>query len=343
MPWKMVNVNGKRVSLKEAVDEIFSNQDELTNSIYVTLKLYGKGSCKIHSTKRGVSDGDKKIVTNERYVVMPWKAVNMHGKNGENDKHVTLEKEVHEIISYKESVDKEHERREAEREEIERKCAEYYEAHMKSEMERLNNWVDWYEVKLNEIREAPIDSRLRMLERLYRISERNKCTGVTITSAGVINLVNYPVYPPELKILECNDNEENPFCNAPMASSLLAGCKLYSQINYFKQIIRSYQGRDDDSDKNVKKVKPLIDCSQLDDLQLEEVRILDISVSCQLTGRLPREDLNDDYERLLFHFYNTFYNESIKLFRKTIRYRTNVLYHLLNKLARLQMLTIFNS
>ena len=76
MPWKIVNVDGKRVSLKEAVDEIFSNQDELTNSMYVTLKLYDKGSCKIHR----VSDGDKEIVTNERYVVMPWKAVNMHGK-----------------------------------------------------------------------------------------------------------------------------------------------------------------------------------------------------------------------------------------------------------------------
>ena len=67
MPWKMVNVDGKRVSLKEAIDEIFSNQDELTNSTYVTLKLYEKGSCRIH----GVSDGDKEIVTNKRYVVMP--------------------------------------------------------------------------------------------------------------------------------------------------------------------------------------------------------------------------------------------------------------------------------
>ena len=47
----------------------------------MTLKLYDKGSCKIHR----VSDGDKEIVTNKRYVVMPWKAVNMHGKNGEND------------------------------------------------------------------------------------------------------------------------------------------------------------------------------------------------------------------------------------------------------------------
>ena len=44
--------------------------------------------------------------------------------------------------------------KEGRREEIERKHTEYYEAHMKSETERLNNWVDWYEVKLNEIREA---------------------------------------------------------------------------------------------------------------------------------------------------------------------------------------------
>ena len=204
---------------------------------------------------------------------------------------------------------------------------------MKSETERLNNWVDWYEVKLNEIREAPVDVRLRMLERLYRISERNKRTGVTITSAGVIKPVNYPVYPPELKIPEYNDNEENPFYDSPMASSLSAGCKPYNQIGSFKQIVEAYRGRDD-ADKYVKKVKPLTDCSQLDNLKLEEVRIamakvkcpqkLAISVFCQLTGRLPHEDPNDDDKRLLFHFYNTFYNESIKLFCKTIRCRTNV-------------------
>ena len=68
MPWKMVNVDGKIVSLKEAVNEIFSNQDELTNSTYMTLKLDDKGSCKIHS----VSDGDREIVTNKTFVVMPW-------------------------------------------------------------------------------------------------------------------------------------------------------------------------------------------------------------------------------------------------------------------------------
>ena len=117
MPWKVVNVNGKRVSLKEAVDEILSNQDELTSSTYVTLKPDDKGSCKIHR----VSDGDREIVTAERYVVMPWKVANRCGKNGENVKNVTLKEAVHEIISYKESVDKECERREIEHAEIEAK------------------------------------------------------------------------------------------------------------------------------------------------------------------------------------------------------------------------------
>ena len=86
---------------------------------------------------------------------------------------------------------------------------------MKSEIERLNNWVDWYEVKLNEIREALIDSRLQMLERLYRISEANKNCGVTITRARVINPVSYPEYPPELKIPEYEDSKDfiNPFCD----------------------------------------------------------------------------------------------------------------------------------
>ena len=63
-------------------------------------------------------------------------------------------------------------------------------------------------------------------------------------------------------------------------------------------------------------------------------RKLDISVFRQLTGKLPHEDLTDDDERLLFHFYDTFCNESIKLFHKTIRCRTNVLYHLLNKIGK---------
>ena len=142
------------------------------------------------------SHGNGWIVTDERYVVMPWKVVIKHGKN------MTLTEAVDSIFSCHESEAKERERQEREKEEIESKRKEYYETHMKKEMERLNNWVGWYERKLKEIDEALVDSRLRMLERLYRVSEKNKNCGVMITSAGVINPVSYPVYPPELKLLE---------------------------------------------------------------------------------------------------------------------------------------------
>ena len=45
--------------------------------MYVTLKFDDNGSCRIHS----VSDRDTEIVTNERYMVMPWKVVTRNGKN----------------------------------------------------------------------------------------------------------------------------------------------------------------------------------------------------------------------------------------------------------------------
>ena len=73
---------------------------------------------------------------------------------------------------------------------------------MKEETERLNTLVGWYKIKVNEIREAPVDDRPRRLGRLYQISKKNKRFGVTVTRAGVINPVNYPKYPPELKIPE---------------------------------------------------------------------------------------------------------------------------------------------
>ena len=54
--------------------------------MYVTLKLDDSG-CRIHS----VSDGNEEIVTNQRYVVMPWKMVTRHGTN------MTLKEAVEEI------------------------------------------------------------------------------------------------------------------------------------------------------------------------------------------------------------------------------------------------------
>ena len=124
----------------------------------MTLRFDDNRCCRIHSVS---NDGNGWIVTDERYVVMAWKMVIRHGKN------MTLAEAVDSIFSCQESGAKESERREREKERIEKKCKEYYEVHMKEEMERLNKLVNWYKFKLDEIREAPVDSRPRKLRKLY--------------------------------------------------------------------------------------------------------------------------------------------------------------------------------
>ena len=118
----------------------------LLYKMYVTLKFDDNGCCRIHSIS---DDGNGWIVTNKRYAVMSWKMVTRNGKN------LTLAEVVDSLFSQKESKAKECERREREKERLEKKCKEYYEAHMKEEMERLNKLVDWYKFKLDEISEAP--------------------------------------------------------------------------------------------------------------------------------------------------------------------------------------------
>ena len=61
---------------------------------------------------------------------MPWKMVTRNGKN------MTLAEVVDSILNKKVSEAKESERREREKERIEKKCKEYYEAHIKEETER---------------------------------------------------------------------------------------------------------------------------------------------------------------------------------------------------------------
>ena len=103
---------------------------------------------------------------------------------------------------------------------------------------------------------------------------------ITITRAGTLNPVNYPKYPPHLKLHEYEDSDEgNPFYDAPKMGSLPAGCKPSNQIDYFEKIIRAYQGRDEDAVKYVKKVKELID-KPLDKLELQHVRLAMTKVKC---------------------------------------------------------------
>ena len=112
---------------------------------------------------------------------------------------------------------------------------------MKEETERLNKLVDCYEFKLNEIREAPVDSRPRKLEKLYQSSEKNKHFGVTITMAGTLAPVNYPGYLLNWNYMNRGIMRRTLY-DAPTASSLPAGCIPCNQLDYFKKIIRAYQG-----------------------------------------------------------------------------------------------------
>ena len=125
-----------------------------------------------------------------------------------------------------------------------------------------------------------------------------------------------------------------------------SGClsdRSYNQLDYFKKTIKAYQRRDSDAVKYVEKVEAFID-KPLDELELEDVRAirkkvkfprkLDISVFYQLTGRLPHEGLEFKEEDFVVHFYDTFVAARIKLLGKTVRCRTNVLYHLLKKIGK---------
>ena len=117
----------------------------------------------------------------------------------------------------------------------------------------------------------------------------------------------------------------------------------YDQLNNFKKLIKAYNGCNSDAVKYVEKVEAFID-KPLDELKLEDVRAirekvkfprkLDISVFYQLTGRLPHEGLEFKEEDFIVHFYNAFMTACIKLLGKTVRCRTNVLYHILKKIGK---------
>ena len=87
----------------------------------VTLKLDDSG-CRIHS----VSDGNGEIVTNQRYVVMPWKMVTRHLTN------MILKEAVEEIKDHEE----------------ERKLVSKFEAKHIDEIDKILGLIDyidkWY-------------------------------------------------------------------------------------------------------------------------------------------------------------------------------------------------------
>ena len=64
-----------------------------------------------------------------------------------------------------------------------------------------------------------------------------------------------------------------------MFQHFCAGCKPSNKLDYFRQIIRAYQERDEDAVKYVKKVKELID-KPLDKIELKHIRLAMAKVKC---------------------------------------------------------------
>ena len=104
--------------------------------MYVTLKLEDSG-CRIHSISDdgplGPRDlqgphGNEEIVTNERYVVMPWKMVTRYGKN------MTLKEVVEEI----------------KKEEKERRLVSKFEAEHRDEILEILGLIDYIDKRYIE-------------------------------------------------------------------------------------------------------------------------------------------------------------------------------------------------
>ena len=147
--------------------------------MYVTPKLGDNRCCRIHSIS---DDGNGWIVTNERYVAMPWKMVTRNGTN------MTLTEVVDGILSRQESEAKERKRRKREKEEIEKKRKEHYEADVKEETKKLNKLVDWHKCKLNEIRETHVQSVFWILaEFCYNRSPQGPYTSTCTILQETIN------------------------------------------------------------------------------------------------------------------------------------------------------------
>ena len=270
--------------------------------MYVTLKMDDSG-CRNHN----ISDDDenKEIVTNERYMVMPWKMVARYSKN------MTLKEAVEEIEKQRE----------------ERKLVSKFEAKHRDEILEILGLIDYIDIGYVE----------EKFPEIYKFGPEQ--LGIHFKDKLVLEEYSssYPIN------------------------------RGYSKLDYFKKTFGAYQGLDKCAFKYVKKVKELID-KPLEEMglgsnpgpcrpiKLEDVRLamkkvncprkLDISVFYRLTKRLLHEGgvaprprarkahLNYDDERLLIHFYNTFMVASIKLLGKHVRYRTNVLYHLLKKIDK---------
>ena len=202
--------------------------------------------------------------------------------------------------------------------------------------------VEGYNNKLKEVNEAPADERPKMLNKLYRFSQKNKHLGVTITSFGTLNAINYPKYPPELEYPKYEKIKESSeiYYDAPTISTLPYGYKPYNYRKYFNQTIKTYQGHLDVDKKLVNSIRGLLGpklggekytVNEVKDTisNFKFKKDLVNSIVCKLNDDLDYKSLTEVQKSSLFRYYETFRTRSHMVLGKYIKYKSNVLFHML--------------
>ena len=233
-------------------------------------------------------------------------------------------------------------RRKEEREEMDKKREEYYEKHLKEETERINKLVNWHKYKLNEINEASADRRPKMLRGVYKCGQRDKHLGITITSFDAFDEINLPKYPPELEYPEYKEIEDNNeiYYDAPTRYTLPAGYKLYDYKKYFNQTIKTYQGHLEVKESLFNSIRGLLGPkTNGKKYTVNEVKdtISTFKFKKDLVNSIVRKLNNDSgYKSLikvqkscLFRYYENFRVKSYSVLGKHVKYKSNVLFHLL--------------
>ena len=164
--------------------------------------------------------------------------------------------------------------------------------------------------------------------------------GVTITNFGTLNPVNYPKYPPELEIIEWDDYDdeiENVFYDAPTESSLPSNYKPYNHNKYFRKTIKMYLGHLNVEYELIETIRVSLgprECYTVNEVkdkigELKFTKDLVNSIVRNLNGDADYKHLTEFQLASLLKYYEEFRINGDKALGKQVKYKSNVLFHLL--------------
>ena len=141
---------------------------------------------------------------------------------------------------------------------------------------------------------------------------------------------------PELEIIERYDydNEiENVFYDAPTESSLPSNYKPYNHNKYFRKTIKMYQGHLNVKDELIETIRVLLGPRERYTVNEVKDKIGDLKFTKDLVrnlnGDLDYKHLTEFQLASLLKYYEEFKIDSDKALGKQVKYKSNMLFHLL--------------